>query len=433
MTRLVFHHDHNNLPAASSSVFPVQLYGVSGQSRGDISVIGNPIVDKIKRLGVALTPEVMDFLSIALAVTAADTFVRRDDAADGWSRQITIQLPLHKPDRWNALVETLQKTFHFLSGDQWEFQFSSGGFPPPVPYKCWDRFQLIKMRGLDCVSLFSGGLDSAIGVIDIIHEGRKPLLVSHAYKGDGTHQDMIVKQLSGRYSRFAVNAHPVSANGETDITMRTRSSNFIAFAAVAACAVRAINQVKSVDLFVPENGFISLNAPLTTRRIGSLSTRTTHPYFLGLVQDIFDSVGIPCLIKNPYQFMTKGEMVLGCKDQQLLNRIIGNTVSCSHWKRANQQCGYCVPCNIRRAALHAGGNVDDGYQFDDLSRVLSETDKRDDVMALCVAIAQKETRKIGPWISDSGPLPAQHYSDYKNVFIRGLDEVNIFFKAVGIQ
>jgi len=433
MTRLVFHHDHCSLPAASPSVMPVQLYGLSGQGRGDISVIGNPIVDKIKRLGVNLTPEAMDFLSIALAVTAADTFVRRNDAADGWSRQISIQLPLHEPDRWTALVDTLEKAFHFLSGDQWEFQFSNGGFPPPIPYKRRDRFQLVKMRGLDCVSLFSGGLDSAIGVIDLLHEGRKPLLVSHAYKGDSTHQDMLVGQLSGRYSRFAVNAHPVSANGETDITMRTRSSNFIAFAAVAAVAVKAVNQVECVDLFVPENGFISLNAPLTTRRIGSLSTRTTHPYFLGLVQEIFDTVGIPCLIKTPYQFMTKGEMILGCKDEQLLKQIIGNTVSCSHWKRANQQCGYCVPCTIRRAALHAGGNSDDGYQFDDLPRVLSETDKRDDVMALCVAIAQKETRKIGPWISDSGPLPTKGYDEYKNVFIRGLDEVNNFFKAVGIQ
>lgn len=433
MTKLIFHHDYNNLPAASPSVMPIQLYGLSGQGRGDISVIGNPIVDKIRRLGIALTSEVMDFLSIALAVTAADTFVRRDDAADGWSRQITIQLPLHAPDRWNALAETLKKAFHFLSGDQWEFQFSSGGFAPPVPYKSWNRFNLINIRGLNCVSLFSGGLDSAIGVIDIIHEGRKPLLVSHAYKGDSTHQEMIVKQLSGRYSQFAVNANPVSANGETDITMRTRSINFIAFAAVAACAVKAINQVDRVDLFVPENGFISLNAPLTTRRIGSLSTRTTHPYFLGLMQDIFDSAGIPCLIKNPYQFITKGEMVLGCKDQHLLNLVIGNTVSCSHWKRANQQCGYCVPCNIRRAALYAAGKSDDGYQFDDLSRVLLETDKRDDVMALCVAIAQKETRKIGPWISDSGPLPTQHYGDYQKVFVRGLDEVNSFFKAVGIQ
>ncbi|MCU7875158.1 MAG: DNA-binding protein [Candidatus Thiodiazotropha sp. (ex Lucinoma borealis)] len=432
MTRLVFHHDHNNLPAASPTVMPVQLYGLSGQGRGDISVIGNPIVDKIRRLGVALNPEVMDFLSIALAVTAADTFVRRDDAADGWSRQITIQLPLHEPDRWNALVETLQKAFHFLSGDQWEFQFSSGGFAPPVPYKHRDRFQLIKMRGLDSVSLFSGGLDSAIGVIDLFHEGRKPLLVSHAYKGDSTHQDKIVEQLIGRYSRFAVNAHPVSASGETDITMRTRSSNFIAFAAVAACAVKAVNQIERVDLFVPENGFISLNAPLTTRRIGSLSTRTTHPYFIGLVQEIFDAVGIPCLIRNPYQFMTKGEMVLGCKDQQLLNQIVCSTVSCSHWKRANQQCGYCVPCNVRRAALHEGGKSEDGYVFDDLSRVLLEPDKRDDVMALCVAIAQKDTRKIGPWISDSGPLPTQNYSDYQKVFVRGLDEVNKFFKAMGI-
>lgn len=66
--------------------------------------------------------------------------------------------------------------------------------------------------------------------------------------------------------------------------------------------------------------------------------------------------------------------------QKLLAGIVNSTISCSHWKRSNQQCGVCVPCIIRRAALHAGGVNDNvEYAFDALADVLSEVDRRDDL------------------------------------------------------
>ena len=436
MTRLVFHHNHQLLPPAGDDLLPVQLYGLSGQDRGDISVIGNSIIDKVKRLGVHIPGQVMDFLSIALAVTAADTFVRRTDAEDGWTRQFSLQLPLHEPDRWQPFKMELERTLHFLSGDIWNFEFQEGGHPPPVPYLRRDRFNLICLRGLDCVCLFSGGLDSAIGVIDLLEQGRTPLLVSHAYKGDKTHQDVIAGALKGRYSRFEINADPhlskekIDANEKTDITMRTRSLNFLAFAAVGACAIQAVSQQERVDLIVPENGFISLNAPLTPRRIGTLSTRTTHPHFIESIQKLFDAVDIPCRIHNPYQFKTKGQMAAGCRNRQLLVDIVDSTVSCSHWKRSNQQCGICVPCIIRRAALHAGGFDEKvEYTFNDVADVLNETDRRDDLLALSIAIAQKTTRKPGPWIADSGPLPPPQFVAFQKLFLQGLDEVEVFLKA----
>lgn len=300
MTQLVFHHEHRLLPRASENLLPVQLYGLSGQGRGDISIIGNPAIDRIKRLGVKIPAQVMDFLSIALAVTAADTFVQRESSEDGWTRQLSLRLPLHEPSRWIALKKELESALHFLSGDIWDFEFCNGGYAPPEPYSQHSRFHLIKLKELDCVSLFSGGLDSAIGAIDLLTVGRAPLLVSHAYKGDKARQDQIAERLNGRYSRFEINADPHLYQGVTDITMRTRSLNFLAFAAMGACAVQEVSQQKKVDLFVPENGFISLNAPLTPRRIGTLSTRTTHPYFISSIQQLFDAVGIPCQIINPY-------------------------------------------------------------------------------------------------------------------------------------
>lgn len=433
MTRIVVHHDHNQLPAASKTVVPVQMYSLYGRSRGDISFIGNPVVEKIRRLGVRVTPTVMDFLSIALSVTAADTFVKREDAADGWTRELTIQLPLSEPGLWVGVKEKLEKSLRFLSGDIWQLEFDDGGYEPPTPYSQHDRFHLVRLRGLDSVCLFSGGLDSTIGAIDLLAGGGRPLLVSHAYKGDKSRQDAIGEHLQGQYSRFALNAYPISANGETDISMRTRSIIFFAFGVIGACAVRTFNQYPRVELFVPENGFISLNAPLTSRRIGSLSSRTTHPHFTGLVQEMFDDVNIHCDILNPYQFQTKGEMITSCRDQTLLRTVLEHTVSCSRWKRSNQQCGCCVPCIIRRAALHKGGLPEqDEYVYEQLKNVLSETDRRDDLFALTNATEQLNTRAIGPWILDSGPLSPIDYEKYKSVFVDGLKEVKVFLEKEGL-
>lgn len=433
MTQLIFHYDHQQLPAASEGLLPVQMYGLRGQGCGDMSIIGNPVVDKIKRLRVRLPSQAIDFLSIALAVTAADTFVNRNESADGWARQFSIRLPLHEPDRWNPSKDELESALHFLSGDIWKFEFVGGGFPPPHPYKVKDRYKLLNLRGLDCVCLFSGGLDSAIGAIDLIEEQRQPLLVSHGYTFDKGKQDQVASHLRGKFEHLSMNADPHSAVGMHDVTMRTRSFNFLAFAVVGASALQTVNRLELVELLVPENGFISLNAPLTSRRIGSLSTRTTHPHFIGAIQNIFDAVGISCMIRNPYQFKTKGEMVSGCLNRQLLADILDNTVSCSHWKRQKQQCGVCVPCIIRRASLHSGGLKEEKeYLFEDLSGVLNETDRRDDLLALLIAMAQKSTRKPGPWISDSGPLPPEQYQDFQKVFLNGLEEIEHFLKAEGI-
>src|SRR5690606_35718896 len=410
-----------------------QLYGLSGKDRGDISFIGNPVIDKVRRLGLEISEQAMDFLTIALAVTAADTFVKRSSTDDGWTRQLSIELPLHDPKRWGPIKEELEKALHFLSGDIWEFEFKAGGLSPPKPYRIKDGYKLTEIKGADSVCLFSGGLDSAIGAIDLLEDGRSPLLVSHAYSKDKSHQGKVASILQGSFTRFEMNADPHHYAGETDISMRTRSFNFLAFAAVAASAVQVVSQKSKVDVFVPENGFISLNAPLTPRRIGTLSTRTTHPFFIGKIQSIFDAADIRCTIKNPYQFKTKGQMVRECKNQTLIAKVADNTVSCSHWKRFNQQCGVCVPCIIRRAALHAGKINDNvNYKFNDFNVIQGKVDQRDDLMALSIAIEQLKTRNIGAWIADSGPLPRSQFNNFIHIFSNGLYEVNSFLKFKGV-
>jgi Queuosine biosynthesis protein QueC len=435
MITVAVDHRLSALPQWSDNVIPVQIYGLDGRQQGNFAAIGNPLIDPIKRLGIRISSTEFDFMTLALAVTAADTFVQRKISADGWTRDIKLQVSLHQPTVWQSQKEVLEKALHFLSGDLWNLEIKSGGYAPPNPYTRRQRYRLTPLREGDCISLFSGGLDSAVGVINFIEDGHIPLLVSHAYKGDKSHQDNITRKLTGRFSRFSVNANPLAVNGKTDITMRTRSLNFLAFGAVGAYALSRANDLESVQFFVPENGFISLNAPLTPRRIGSLSTRTTHPYFLSLMQSIFDSVGIKVTIVNPYQFKTKGEMLRECKNQNIVRQIVSSTVSCSKWKRKRQQCGKCVPCIIRRAALMASDIPElISYQHQDLATTMRDLESRDDLFALITAIKKLSSTNTSDWISDSGSLSyeADIRDQYKQVFVRGIREVEQFLHSEGI-
>ncbi|PKL41664.1 MAG: DNA-binding protein [Candidatus Riflebacteria bacterium HGW-Riflebacteria-1] len=438
MINFVFNHNHNLLPPASENTIPVQLYKLSGKIRNDVSFVGSPVLNKIKRLRGYVSPQAMDFLSIALAVTAADTFVQRSKSSDGWTREFRIKLPICDPVRWEPLKHKVEKALHFLSGDLWEFTFSPGGHPPPRPYRSRkERTEVIKLRNRDCVCLFSGGLDSAIGVIDLLSRGKSPLLVSHSYRGDKSFQEGIASSLPGQFSRLSASLSPRIAllkQGKTDITMRTRSLSFLALGALGISALNSVQQNGPIDFFVPENGFISLNTPLTPRRIGSLSTRTTHPFFISAIQEIFDEVGIPGIIKNPYQFDTKGEMGKKCLNQDLLKIIVDKTISCSHWKRNNEQCGACVPCLIRRAALHES-NITEllNYSSNSLTDVLTQVDKRDDLLAMLIALNRKSSSNISSWITDAGPLPIEQLDDFKALFLRGLSEVKNYLQSEGIK
>ena len=64
-------------------------------------------------------------------------------------------------------------------------------------------------------------------------------------------------------------------------------------------------------------------------RLGSLSTRTTHPYFMGMLQSLLSKLDINISLVNPFQMQTKGEMMRTCKDLDFLNAHYQDTLSCS--------------------------------------------------------------------------------------------------------
>ena len=438
MTKFVFHHDPRKLPQHTETCHPVQMYNKYKWDSLSSSCIARPIINTIRDLGCRVSNDSFDFLTIAMAVTAADTFSRREDSKNSWSRELDLEIALYSPDAWSAVASKLEKALSYLTGDMWNLNFVPGGLRPPTPKT--SKKALLKrktLKGLNCVCLFSGGLDSAVGAIDLINgDGKKPLLVSHAYKGDASKQNQVEKVLlEGGYSRLACNADPhlISClDGETDITMRGRSFNFLAMAVLGLSAIETVNRDNLTKIFIPENGYISLNPPLTRRRIGSLSTRTTHPYFLSQIQEVLNIIGFDVSLINPYQMKTKGEMLKECKDQQALKKALPSTVSCSNWHRKGIQCGRCVPCIIRRAAVsYSNFSLDAPYDSSHLHTVLREGESKDDLLALAAAnIKLSKLKNVSRWVRESGPLPPEdnERKELVSVFSRGLKEVGLFLK-----
>jgi hypothetical protein len=355
----------------------------------DLPGLGPWLADFVRR-DLPAPPSVLawDFLSIALAAFAADRMLLRDGAPDGWTRNIGLDVALAEPAPWEPVLDKLERAFRFLTGDIWHLSVRSGGHRPP-------QFEA-KMHDRDQICLFSGGLDSFLGALQLVNQGARPLLVSQGSPKEITPQTYLAHKLGLKDYRFEGRVserwYPPYEG-----TTRARSILFFAYGLVAASAC-GLNEVT-----VPENALIAINPPFTRRRLGSLSTRTTHPHFMGLINQIWNDAGLAVGLRNPFFATTKGEM-LQTAIHPRLSHLASQSYSCGKGKRKNGQCGRCVPCLIRRASFNGAGVVDQTRYLNDLEDSVTN----DDVIAARQAVARHDgmhARTLARWVQMSGPLP----------------------------
>ncbi len=287
--------------------------------------------------------------------------------------------------------------------------------------------------------LFSGGLDSLIGAIDLLTKGGRVALVSHHGLGDSTKsiQTRIIDALRQDFDDQIVHVpffvHPDRGNtNEGENTMRARSLLFLAM----GVAVASLMETKP-SLTIPENGLISLNVPLTSARTGSLSTRTTHPYYIELFRKLLVCLKINVALSLPYRHLTKGEMLAQVKHKAALGKTVSLTMSCSHptvgrfaKTTPGNHCGYCVPCIIRLASLKAAGIADRAPDWDVVANPPSNSsDRVHDVRAFKIGIERLKASK--PLhdvfrILRSGRIPSDEAKAFAAVYRRGMAEVATF-------
>jgi hypothetical protein len=400
----------------------------SNPRKGNVGYFGSTIVKDIQRVGLRPSETVWDFNTIALSVAAADNTLTRKNSEDGWTRQIDLTVHLCNPAAWEPVKKDLEKILRFLTGDFWYLTFNDGGVLPPFAKKK-------RQFDCNCIALLSGGIDSLVGAIDLTADNHKPIFVSQVVRGDAEAQRTFAKRIRPPSDHFQWSHKIHPPKGESEGSTRGRSIIFFAFAALAASAIET-QPGSPVKIIVPENGFISLNVPLNSGRMGSFSTKTTHPVYLAGIQDIWDKLNLNLQLVSPYQFKTKGELLAQCKNQDLLRELIADSTSCGKYSRHGQQhCGRCVPCMVRRAAFLKAGipdNTKKGYKFDNL-RFAGMDHGPNDVGAMANACLRMSQTGIQSLISGNLSFAdQQHRKDFEGVFLRGLKEAEQLLKVQGV-
>lgn len=380
----------------------------------------------IQKEGLLPSVVVWDFVTIALAVAAADLACPRTGSADGWTRVIELQVNVYDPAPWLGQREELQLALRFLTGDFWTLNILPGGDAAPIT-------TAPMTRDADCISLLSGGVDSLVGAIDLHGQKRKPIYVSQTAKGDKVTQQQYAAALHAAHLHFQWN-HRIKHTAEFERSTRGRSIVFFAFAALATSALDSASG--PAEIYVPENGFISLNVALNSGRLGSFSTKTTHPVFMSRLQAIWNAVGISAVLKLPYQFKTKGEMLVDCVDPGMLEQLIGRSTSCGRFGYYGyKHCGRCVPCQVRRAAF-IRAEIDDStadYVFPSLGKLSSAREKgANDINAVASAVIRCQDDGVERFVG--GALSFSSSADranYEGVVSRGLKELGVLLKRHG--
>lgn len=379
----------------------------------------------------------LDLLYISFSAFAADRLCSRNNSIDSWSRELKLSIPVLEKETWLMNKTHLENMLNFLSGDHWEIEFRSRTESSiELYYKGkWERSEF-KEDSFDNVCMFSGGLDSFVGAIDMMERNqgeKRTLFVSHYGGGKGTkeYQDYLIEKFHGKYGEDACGFqqyHAAIVNGVEDTT-RTRSLMFFSHAIVLASAFG-----RQVKLTIPENGLISLNIPATFSRIGTSSTRTTHPYYIKMFQELLDSIGLPIQLENPYQFKTKGEMLIQCSGQDFMKENLAHTMSCSHpdvgrrrGETHTMHCGYCLPCVIRRAAIMKANVIDSSYYYDPKCEKV-------DVAKVNLNSYRQGMRKYEPSlafmsIQQNGPID-DRIEEYADLYKRGMDEVKTYLERI---
>ncbi|QEE41011.1 MULTISPECIES: Qat anti-phage system QueC-like protein QatC [unclassified Methylobacterium] len=426
----------NHVPAAGLD-FDARIALLEPHRPGMVGSVGTQVIRETHRaLGRTPPPQAWDFLALAMATIAADRHVNRAAVSeDGWTRPIHLTVAVTDPHRWNRLAPSVQAMLRFLTGDVWTLSFVGDGIQPRPPAHAVGR------RQETCVSLLSGGLDSLIGAIDLHTAGEIPLFVSNRVKGDCEKQDTFAEAVGAQDRVLSLNHNARTDAPNPEISQRPRSLAFLAFGILGATTLDRYRDGGTVDLHVPENGFISLNVPLTPLRLGSLSTRTTHPRFLDAMQALLGELGIRVRLVNDYRHKTKGEMMLECSDGALLSRLAPSSMSCGRGGRINRHCGQCLPCLVRRSAFLkftgsvAGDMTTPSYKKPEPAGAFSQEafSRYDDVMQCLAAIDTVRRRGARRWIGPAiSALKVPDPEPYRRVAERGLLEIRDFMHAVGL-
>lgn len=394
-----------------------------------------------------------DFFLVSSLVYCIDNLLERESySVDGWAREITVDIPVYNLSEWRQSQKEFEELLCFLTGDYWSITFSKlsiaalfkelkGRWKHLIPIYSHDEYTF--------TSLFSGGLDSLIGVInelERLEDNKKGLLISHydgTSPGTNSDQERLNKYLASKYPNkfnWVQEAVSLSPSDETGVEISREPSFRSRSLLFASIGIFCLQKVPNCNvLIIPENGTISLNYPLTPSRSSTLSTRTTHPYYIDSLNRFLLKLGFTTQVRNPYEALTKGELVNACIKPSVFSGIYAESVSCGkrgrkmNWDIATgtRHCGVCMPCIYRRAALNKIG-LDNQLYGTDIFSTLKELKDIPDMPALIDFLTRKLTvEQIKRTLLVNGSFVITDLDKFAGLVVNVREELTDWIKTKG--
>lgn len=371
---------------APTSGFRVDAVGaIRTISNGAWQPAGRIVIDGVQQttwLGPFSSSE-RDLLRVFSAVLDADRLSPRQPSDGGremraliWQRQIDIEIAVEDPGRWTAVSAAVATLLKFMTDDSWNLTFVPASKPPEQ-----QLMPAMEVREADEVALFSGGLDSILGLYLRSRETPRRFLAVSACGNDvrGRAQLAAVRRLQeeGVDVQWLKFVHQLRGSHRSrrqiESSQRTRGLLFLSMGAAAAC------RLEKAHFAVYETGVGCINMSICRAQVGAEGTRALHPRTLTLFNAMLEAVlDRPVRVFAPFFLSTKGELCRAAGDK--LSRFASVTNSCDegdgHKPNPMHHCGVCTSCLFRRIALHTAGRGDPSTYRDRVMRKHGEYEQR---------------------------------------------------------
>lgn len=322
-------------------------------------------LDSVNNFCLADLPgRLVDLLRIASGVYVVDRSVKRrsKDRSGQCARTLNIQITVLDATFWNRseVRDTIEEALNFVSDDFWEVEF----IEDKVEFAWAKRLLPNPYEGKDpLICLYSGGLDSAAGLVTRIaenstrpvipvtvwHQARQRVLVREQFDAIQNH---LVPQIDPLIVKIAMTWSSDLERKRHEPSQRCRSFLFTVLGAITAI----MHGQQEIEMF--ESGIGAINLPLMAGMVGWKTTRSSHPSFLRLMSRLVSLVAEEKIkFSLPFFHQTKGELVQKLAELNL-QELANLTASCVGYPLRHsvaKHCGLCPACIFRRQAMAVAG------------------------------------------------------------------------------